>query len=967
MPTAWRTVRVFVSSTFRDMQAEREELVKRVFPQLRKLCEERFVTWGEVDLRWGIPGEEKAEGKVLPICLAEIERCRPYFIGLLGERYGWVPEEIPPELIEQEPWLAEHLHHSVTELEILHGVLQNPEMAEHAFFYLRDPVYVGTLPPETQPEFIEESPEGAQKLRELKDRIRASSFPVREGYPNPQALGRLVLEDLTRIINDLYPEGTEPAPLDREAAEHEAFAQSRARVYIGRQECFDRLDEHAAGDGPPLVVLGESGSGKSALLANWALRYRDQHPDELVIMHFIGASPYSADWAAMVRRIMGELKRRFGIQGDIPDKPDELRLAFANWLHMAAVRGRVVLTLDALNQLEDREGAPDLVWLPPVIPNSVRLLLSTLPGRPLDDLRKRGWPALAVQSLSVAERTLLIAQYLAQYAKALSMPLAERIAASDQAASPLFLTALLEELRLFGKHERLVERIEHYLAAPTPQELYERILARWEEDYERDRPGLVRDAMTAIWAARRGLSEVELLELLGTDGEPLPRARWSLLYLAAEQALVSRAGLIGFFHDYLREAAQKRYLPDEPARHAAHLRLADYFAAQELGPRQVDELPWHLAEGKAWQRLYDLLGDLRFFDAAWTLNSHQVMASWASVEGAGGLSAMDAYSHLLREPRRFPFDSVWTVASFLGDTANASDADLREVQQYMVEQLRQGGSRANLMAALGNLGKCLSNLGRLDDAMALFKEQEGICRELGDRDFLQHSLSLQANIHLRRGELDAALTLVDEEEALARELGSERGLAESIADRVDILIGRGHLRAAKALLEEHERMCRAMGDGVSLLHSLRQQVWLASWGAVDRSTAIRQCQEAVEIAQALGQWDHLAMARWQFRWLRLGLTVRVLSYYFIGWFAVYFLRAGIWAHQHSWAKCCNDVALAAGHAGGGWLTTHPGLGLRVSRSWGLRWRRVIRWQRVVRRYVRTLRRRGNTPQHRTGA
>ena len=33
---------------------------------------------------------------------------------------------------------------------------------------------------------------------------------------------------------------------------------------------------------------------------------------------------------------MGELKHRFDIQQDIPDKPDELRLAFANWLQMAA-------------------------------------------------------------------------------------------------------------------------------------------------------------------------------------------------------------------------------------------------------------------------------------------------------------------------------------------------------------------------------------------------------------------------------------------------------------------------------------------------------------------------------------------------------------------------------------------------------------------------------------------------------
>ena len=141
-----RAIRVFVSSTFRDMQQERDELVKFIFPQLCKLCGQRGVAWGEVDLRWGISDEQKAEGKVLPVCLEEINHCRPYFIGVLVERYGWIPDEIPQGLLEQEPWLKEHLSHSVTELEILHGVLNNPGMAERSFFYLRDPQYPDSLP-----------------------------------------------------------------------------------------------------------------------------------------------------------------------------------------------------------------------------------------------------------------------------------------------------------------------------------------------------------------------------------------------------------------------------------------------------------------------------------------------------------------------------------------------------------------------------------------------------------------------------------------------------------------------------------------------------------------------------------------------------------------------------------------------------------------------------------------------------
>gem|GEM_PF-2949005 len=38
MSSTWQTVRVFISSTFRDMHADRDHLVKVVFPPLRQWC-----------------------------------------------------------------------------------------------------------------------------------------------------------------------------------------------------------------------------------------------------------------------------------------------------------------------------------------------------------------------------------------------------------------------------------------------------------------------------------------------------------------------------------------------------------------------------------------------------------------------------------------------------------------------------------------------------------------------------------------------------------------------------------------------------------------------------------------------------------------------------------------------------------------------------------------------------------------
>lgn len=79
------------------------------------------------------------------------------FRDMMDERYGWIPDTVPPEVIKKEPRIKEHIGNrtSVTELEILHGVLRNPKMDGQAFFYFRDPAYVSTRPTAEQAEMIE--------------------------------------------------------------------------------------------------------------------------------------------------------------------------------------------------------------------------------------------------------------------------------------------------------------------------------------------------------------------------------------------------------------------------------------------------------------------------------------------------------------------------------------------------------------------------------------------------------------------------------------------------------------------------------------------------------------------------------------------------------------------------------------------------------------------------------------------
>ena len=49
-----KTFRIFISSTFRDMHAERDHLARFAFPEVKEKCRQQRVHLIDVDLRWGV-------------------------------------------------------------------------------------------------------------------------------------------------------------------------------------------------------------------------------------------------------------------------------------------------------------------------------------------------------------------------------------------------------------------------------------------------------------------------------------------------------------------------------------------------------------------------------------------------------------------------------------------------------------------------------------------------------------------------------------------------------------------------------------------------------------------------------------------------------------------------------------------------------------------------------------------------
>eukprot|EP01087_Luapelamoeba_hula_P007418 TRINITY_DN181_c2_g1_i1.p1 TRINITY_DN181_c2_g1~~TRINITY_DN181_c2_g1_i1.p1 ORF type:complete len:1492 (-),score=334.59 TRINITY_DN181_c2_g1_i1:1835-6310(-) len=689
-----RNIRVFVSSTFRDMKEERDELMKFAFPQLRKFCTDRGVTLTMVDLRWGITDEQSKAGDTINICLSEVDRCRPYFLCMLGERYGWAhaDDSFSDELLSRTfdrargtyPWLANMKNRSITELEIRHAVLNDASarVLEHSMFYLRDPSYMPAGPQDAV---------YTDRMEALKREIRLSGAAVVQDYKMPKDMAVYVLEAMKKMIDKDFPLSEQPGPLERERALHDAFAATRASVYIGRQYYFDEIMKHLSNtNSKPMVIVGESGSGKSALTCNWTLQYKSAQTHKLVVAHYIGCTAASTDLASMLRRIIEEIREYYKIDKDVPRDLPALIEGFPEFLSEAAQRGGMVLVLDALNQLEDKGDVHDLHWLPREFPNGIQLVLSTLPGRCLNMVaNQRGWTTLKVEPLTAPERVTLVEEYLVQYGKTLTKKQLDTIVQAPQSQNPLFLRTLMEELRVFGTFEELDSKIQYYLRASNPPELFNLVFERLETDFTPKHlslgpAGLVGNIMGLLWASRRGLSETEVLDILG-----VAHADWAPLHIALDEYLISRSGVLTFFHDYMRQAVEARYIKGGRFENDYRRKLIAYFRGDTSKGKEIpqnrflEEVPYQLLRSQNFAGLEEFITDLSTFSKLY-IEEHkydlyrywQEAAKRNSKIEARLLSNLEDLGKLIPEDESEALgDLINSVAKFLQDIASYESAE----------------------------------------------------------------------------------------------------------------------------------------------------------------------------------------------------------------------------------------------------------------------------------------------------
>ncbi|MBF0256301.1 MAG: NACHT domain-containing protein, partial [Gammaproteobacteria bacterium] len=761
---------------------------------------------------------------------------------------------------------------SATELEMEYAALGQPLVEETALFYFRSAAASAQVEQAlmAEPGYCPEPPEHQAKLAQLKQRIQQRGFALRQDYADAQSLGQMILADLWRLCDQRFPEQQTPSPAQRQELAHQAFAEQRLTSHVPRPELLRRLDAFLAGDQlilqPILLLSGASGSGKSALLAHWAqqVQWPEGASNPLQLFHYVGATPESSQPLALLQRLIGFIHERFLSEEErqnqpLPETAEEVRQSLGQWLARVEGRGQLLWVIDGIERLQPEADQLPLDWLPAQLPPSVQLLLSTSSAdlEPLQD--RPDLQRLELGPLDPAEMTQLIQRHLASFGKKLDAVQTERILQHPPARNPLFLRILLDELRLFGTFELLNRKMADYLACQTHDCLYDQLLQRLEQDYAQPRPGLVADLMRALWAACQGLSELELLELLGEAGEPLAYSHWAPLASALSGSLVNRAGLLDFAQDALRQAVQQRYLADsadqdqDQGQRQAHARLAAYFARQKHSQRQLEELSWQLWQGGDWSGLAQLLGQPRALAALWRRNPLEVKACWAQIEAHSDQRLLPSYQPLLADVERCG-PAKAELAQLLLESGYAQEA--APLLQALVAEYRESGDWRNLARALGNQANLLASQGDLDGALAQYQELEQLARQQQDLDSLQRALGNRAHLLEQQAQLSQAMALYQEKEQLCRQLQQRDGLQLALGNQAAILQQQGRLTEAMALYQQQEQLCRQLQHPDALQLALAHQASICFQQAqFDQAKTLYA--EAEAIARRLGNRDAL--------------------------------------------------------------------------------------------------------------
>lgn len=501
------------------MQAERTYLVKYIFPHIKRECLKRNIEFSVIDLRWGLVYEN--EGSIIGTCLDLIDKTNPFFIGLLGDRYGWIPLKRDLlnniKLVQKHPEIIDYVEHnlSITEMEMRYGVLDRATNTKALFFFRKH-----------KSNKKERCKDGYEKLGDLKQKIFEASIDNKcqvNEYSSLKELGYIIYDRIMAIINEIYPVNANQNNYQIILEKQECKWKELQHVYIDYSDRVKSLTSYLKktfSNNLPAIVIGDNGSGKSALLANYTT---DEYT---LIKTIVDDDVYNLN---ILIQLFEEAKKQL-----------QNRTTPILWI------------IDGLEKLLVRISDFKIIF----DQKDCFLLLSMN-----YEMYKKLWKSYNISSsydiLSLTDREVkyLIQNNLEQYSKKLTSPQLDFICSKDFLKQPYLCKVFINLLIQFGVYEELDLYISNLLNAENDVAFVSNIISSIEYDFGAKEVSRI---LSFLGASEIAFPEQSLCEVSG-----VPISKWIPIQTALDDLIVYEGGYLMAIR-VLRIAIKQTYYPHGP-------------------------------------------------------------------------------------------------------------------------------------------------------------------------------------------------------------------------------------------------------------------------------------------------------------------------------------------------------------------------------------------------------------------
>jgi tetratricopeptide (TPR) repeat protein len=829
---AARHLQIFVSSTFADFAAERERIARTLPAALRRRLSGRSIEVSLVDLRWGLTDAQLRESGIVRACLGAVERCSPFFVGLIGDQYGTVPL-ILPEDCDAYPWLRGLEGKSITELEIIQGVI-NIQNA-------------GAI-------FIDRASERPDpRIEHLRSLIDSSGAPVLRGVADVDVMLAFIEEHLAKLIADDVPVMDDPLSV---------LTELHAGGFFGRDDLVSKLCRLLDGVDPVVWVSGASGAGKSALLTRaiaQTRRFKQQRLAAATFQDEVDLALFRESLAATWRALnMGKRNA----QGELDAREFRARLD-KSAIAAAADNAVVNLVWDNAPSRWLTQQASDFLNLP----KNVRLIVTSRDPPPLI----KGISALQTPMPTVNDIDAFVMGRLSSLGRRFPDGVRRDFLQAQGVRDYHFASIALDELVFASSHARLAEDVKRLVHVDGPGALIDQVIESLDSHFGERHAS---EALLTAYYYEEPIADIVLQNLLG-----LGDLNFASLRVALGGAFaVQRAGLTlqASYRKALAESARIKERPESDARTWLAGRLLELDP-----PRRIDAMrqcfrsgdaeglvalfegvadhgddndiicaaPWlrwakskGVAVEAAFSRVLQAVGEYggaglpRILTLAALCDSvlpgSETTASFHALVGkAGGPGMQSGSAHRLATValarRDWPQAITHAVDALVAAVRHQQNEVIPGVLSTLAAAVSSAGrpriAECWLLAALeilgqmdgrdpgleatlqSNLGQIFKETGRIDEALAAAQRAVDLRRVSGDVERMPRGLLNLGSVQLAAGKPEAAFAAFSEAWDRATELSQpDRG---NIA--ISLLVAQGRLkRKINALFASLERSLR---------------------------------------------------------------------------------------------------------------------------------------------------------------